>query len=74
MAARYTDSIVTFCEELATFPHQGRAREDIRSGLRIIGYGRRVVVAFAVIGQAVLIVGAFYCGRDYKALLAAPED
>ena len=37
-AARYTDSIVTFCEELATFPHQGRARDDIRPGLRIIGF------------------------------------
>jgi len=31
-AARYTDSIVTFCEELAAFPYQGRARDDIRPG------------------------------------------
>jgi plasmid stabilization system protein ParE len=73
-AARYTDSIVTFCEELATFPYQGRARDDIRPGLRLIGYRRRVVVAFAVTGHALLIVGVFYGGRDYGAILAEPED
>jgi plasmid stabilization system protein ParE len=27
-AARYTDSIVTFCEKLAMFPHRGRARDE----------------------------------------------
>lgn len=73
-AARYTDSIVTFCEDLATFPHQGRARDDIRPGLRLIGYRRRVVIAFAVTVHALLIVGVFYGGRDYGAILAEPED
>ena len=71
--ARYTDSIVTFCEGLATFPHRGRARDDIRPGLRTIGYRRRVVIAFAVIGQDVLIVGVFYGGRDYEAVLSESE-
>ncbi len=37
-AARYPDSILAFCEELATFPLRGRARDDIRPGLRVIGY------------------------------------
>ena len=32
-AARYTDSIMAFCEELATFPYRGKARDDIGSGL-----------------------------------------
>lgn len=70
---RYTGSILTFCEELATFPHRSRARDDIRPGLRTIGYRRRVVVAFAVINQIMLIVGVFYDGRDYAALLTEPE-
>ena len=51
-AARYVDSIVTFCEELAAFPLRGRARDDIRPGLRVIGYRRRVVVAIASYGPA----------------------
>lgn len=33
-AARYTDSIVEFCEDLAAFPHRGRARDDIRPRIR----------------------------------------
>ncbi len=50
-AAGYTNSIVAFCEELATFPRLGKARDDIRPGLRTIGFQRRVLVAFAAIGQ-----------------------
>lgn len=72
-AARYTDLIVTFCEELAAFPNRGKARDDIRPGLRTIGYRRRVVVAFAVTGKALVIVGVFYGGRDYEAVLAEAE-
>ena len=72
-AARYVDSIVTFCEELASFPLRGRVRDDIRPGLRVTGYRRRVVVAFAVINQGVLVVGIFYGGRDYEPVLTEPE-
>ncbi|QZA16834.1 type II toxin-antitoxin system RelE/ParE family toxin [Mycobacterium malmoense] len=49
VATRYTEEIVAFCEELAAFPHRGRARDDIRTGLRMIGFRRRVVIAFAVL-------------------------
>ena len=73
-ADRYTDSIVAFCEELALFPHRGKARDDIRPGLRTIGFRRRVIVAFAVFDQVLVIVGIFYGGRDYAAILAGPEE
>lgn len=69
VAARYTESIVAFCEDLGAFPHRGTARDDIRSGLRTVGFKRRVVIAFAVLGQTVVIVGIFYGGRDYEAVL-----
>jgi toxin ParE1/3/4 len=64
---------VTFCEELPSFPLRGRVRDDIRPGLRVIGYRRRMVVAFAVINQGVLVVGIFYGGLDYEAVLTEPE-
>jgi toxin ParE1/3/4 len=70
LAARYTEEIVAFCEELAAFSRRGRARDDIRAGLRTIGFRRRVVIAFAVLGQAVVIAGIFYGGRDYEAALS----
>ncbi|HTQ22296.1 type II toxin-antitoxin system RelE/ParE family toxin [Mycobacterium sp.] len=63
-AARYTEGIVAYCEELATFPHRGSGRDDIRSGLRTIGFRRRVVIAFAVLDQTVAISGVIYGGRE----------
>lgn len=37
-AAGFTESIVAFCEGLADFPYRGLAREDLRPGLRTIGF------------------------------------
>lgn len=73
VAARYTEAIVAFCEDLAMFPHRGKARDDIRPGLRTVGFRRRVVVAFAVLDREVMIVGVFYGGRDYVAVLDGSE-
>lgn len=73
-ADRYTDSIVTYCEELAEFPYRGRTRDDIRPGLRTIGFRRRVVIAYAIVGEGVLIVGVFYGGRDYEVMLAEQAE
>ena len=69
-AARYTDAIVTYCDGLFHFPHRGTVRDDIRPGLRTIGYKKRVVIAFAVLDDTVAILGLFYGGRDYEAILA----
>ncbi len=35
IAKRYTNAIVTHCEDLQTFPNRGTSRDDIRPGLRI---------------------------------------
>src|SRR5699024_3023421 len=73
-AARYTEAIVTYCEGLTNFPHRGSARDDIRSGLRTIGYKKRVIIAFAVLDDTVAILGIFYGGRDYETILAEAND
>lgn len=73
VAERYTGAVMAFCEDLAAFPHRGKARDDIRPGLRTIGFRRRVVIAFAVLGQNVIVIGVFYGGRDYEAVLHSPE-
>jgi len=78
IAERYTDGIVTYCEELDTLPHRGTLRDDIRPGLRILGYRRRVAIAFTVEDDQVAILGVFYGGQDYETLLghgdaAGPE-
>jgi len=69
VAADLVDAIVAFCEDLAPFPLRGIARDDVRSGLRTIGFRRRGVVAFVVRDDAVVIIGVFYGGRDYEPVL-----
>jgi plasmid stabilization system protein ParE len=70
VASTYLTAIFDFCDTLAEFPNRGTPRDDLRPGLRTIGFRRRAVIAFAVTDQAVDILGLFYGGRDYETLLA----
>ena len=72
-AADLVDALVTFCEDLAPFPLRGTARDDIRPGLRTIGFRRRSVVAFVARDYAVVILGVFYGGRDYEQVLRSQD-
>ena len=73
-ATHYTEAIVAFCEGLAQFPRRGAARDDIRPGLRTIGYRKRTVIAFALFDDRIAIIGVFYGGRDYAAILREPDS
>ncbi len=61
-AARFTDGIVTYCESLSSSPLRGTRRDDVRPGLRITSYRKRVVITFAVDADQVQIIGIFYAG------------
>ncbi len=74
IAARYVDAVIDFSEGLAEFPVRGRARDDIRPGLRTISYKKRTVIAFAIRDDVVAILGIFHGGRDYEAILSEPDD
>ncbi|MEE3626630.1 type II toxin-antitoxin system RelE/ParE family toxin [Nitrospirillum sp. BR 11752] len=69
IAAHYTDAIVSYCEKLTTFPHRGIVRDDVRPGLRITNYKKRAIIAFNVDAELVSIIGVFYGGQDYEAIL-----
>ena len=69
-AANYVTEILDFCDDLTVFPFVGIARDDLRPGLRTIGFRRRVVLAFAVTDEAVEVLGVYYGGRDYETLIA----
>ena len=44
-------------------------RDDLREGVRIIGFERRVSIAFTVNHDTVQIARIFYGGRDVEILL-----
>jgi plasmid stabilization system protein ParE len=68
IAACYTGAIVEQCESLKTFPMRGAQRDDIRSGLRVLGFRRRVSIAFEVTAKVVTILGIFYGGQNIEAV------
>lgn len=74
IAERYTSSIVAYCESLRDFPLRGTRRDDVRPGLRITNYKKRVVIAFDVEAEQVSIIGIFYGGQDYESVLQFDLD
>ncbi len=74
VAAPYIAAIVTCCVNLHTFPLRGATRDDIRPGLRITSYRKRVVIAFDVDEDQVNIIGIFHGGQDYETALQEEED
>ena len=64
----YIARIVDFCNGFATFPLRGQVRNDLLEGLRTIGFERRVMIAFVVTADTVLIEGVFYGGQDFDAV------
>lgn len=70
VASRYEQRIRDFCERLAVAAERGSLREDVRPGLRAIGYQKRVTVAFIVEPERVVVLRIFYGGIDWQAELA----
>lgn len=71
IAKRYTEAIVNYCESMTSFPIRGTRRDDVRPGLRVTNYKKRMVIAFAVDSDSgqVSILGLFYGGQDYETIL-----
>src|ERR1700712_3885036 len=74
IAGGYIDRIEAACFSLETFPQRGTRRDDIRPGLRTVGFERRATIVFRVDKSEVTIVRIFFGGRDYERLLRLLPD
>lgn len=72
-AADFVDAIVDYCDKLRTFPKRGLKRDDLRPGLRTLGFRRRVTILFEVSQETTTILGIYYGGRNYEADYAADD-
>lgn len=68
-ALSFTSAIHAHCMGLRTFPFRGASRDDIRPGLRILPFRRRVIIAYHVDGTTVFIDNILYGGRDLPSAL-----
>lgn len=73
-AGAYLDRIEHACMSLSAFPKRGMARDDLRPGLRLVGFERRAVIAFFVSGDEIVILRVLYGGRDFERLLRIEPD
>jgi toxin ParE1/3/4 len=65
IAAGFEQSIRDFCQRLELGAERGTRHDDLRPGLRTIGFERRVTIAFVVDVDRVVILRIFYGGRDW---------
>ena len=66
VALGYLERIETYCLGFDVASERGKLREDIRPGLRVIGFEKRVLIAFVVEEERVLILRVFYGGQDWE--------
>ncbi|MDN2579524.1 type II toxin-antitoxin system RelE/ParE family toxin [Aquibium sp. ELW1220] len=69
IAIGYIDRLKRCCLGFERAAMRGSARDDILPGLRIVGFERRVTIAFLVRDQDVVILRLFYGGRDWETQL-----
>jgi toxin ParE1/3/4 len=74
VAERYLHRLRSYCERFDVFSERGTRRDDLRPGVRTIGFERRVTVAFAVFDDEVVILRLFYGGQDIEAAFAEDPD
>ena len=64
-AFSYMARLLAHLESFDLGAERGTRRDDIRPGLRIVGFERRVTIAFAVDETRVLILRLFYGGLNW---------
>ena len=63
-AMAYVERIETYCLAFADFPERGTRRDEIRPGLRTVGFEGRVTLAFHLGEGEVTIDRVLYAGRE----------
>ena len=71
-------AILDHIDGILVFPFAGKARDDVRPGMRTSTYKKRTLVAYEVdesSGELVVnILGIFHGGQDWEAVLGQAED
>jgi toxin ParE1/3/4 len=66
VALAYIERIEAYCLGFDLASERGHRRDDIRPGLRIVGFERRVTITFSVDNGRVTILRVFYGGQDWE--------
>ena len=68
IALAFVERIEAYCLAFDLAAERGTRRDDIRPGLRTVGFERTLTLAFSVEDGTVTILRIFYAGRDWWSL------
>lgn len=66
IAISYIERLEAYCLGFDVASERGHSRDDIRPGLRIVGFERRITIAFVVDEIHVTILRLFYGGQNWE--------
>lgn len=66
-AEKFVGSIVAYCLGFNIFPERGTRRDDVRPGMRIVGFRRLASIVFTVEDDNVVFLSIYYGGQDFDA-------
>lgn len=69
IADAYLERLERYCLGFSIASERGHRRDDVRSGLRIVGFERSVTIAFTVDQDRVTILRLFHGGRNWEELM-----
>jgi toxin ParE1/3/4 len=76
-ARRFVAAILDHVDGILVFPLAGRARDDVRPGMRTTTFKKRTLVAYEVdessVELVVNILGVFHGGQDWEAALSEDQ-
>jgi len=73
-AIGYINRIESYCRGFDLAAQRGHPRDDIRPGFRLVGFERRVAIAFHVEPKTVTIDRIFYGGRNVEDAFNVESD
>ncbi len=62
----YLERVEVFLGGLSVGSERGHLRNDVRHGLRVVGFEHRLTIAFTVDEDTVTVLRVFAAGRDWK--------
>jgi plasmid stabilization system protein ParE len=73
VAQRFVSAILNYIDGILVFPRAGRARDDVRPGMRTTTFKKRTLIAYEVDESSdelvVNVLGVFHGGQDWEAAL-----
>ena len=66
VALSYMARLEAYCSRFEYGGERGQRRDDLRPGLRVVGFERRVAIVFAVSDDEVTILRLDYGGQNWQ--------